>query len=290
MKNESFRISVIATIIQHDDQVLNAISNHFGSSKMAFSLPRAPKRYCRGSKFGSLTILDEITSGKFAAVFSCASDKGEKFALKEIRGSHSTAVGELLCVKEKLSNVHLVNLLETFSSQHGTLCFLMPYMRGCELFEMAGEIDASSALRITIGLSKAIRYLHRHQLVHRDCKPENVIVDEHAEAVLVDLGTVRAHGVTAMVHGTRAYLPPEEKGRKTHVVVPSLDAWSLGITICSVLLGEFVKSCADATQKASRRPHVAALICKAAVLLVRDVTDRRTVPQFLNELTDFESQ
>jgi len=82
----------------------------------------------------------------------------------------------------------------------------------------------------------ALEYLHNVNLIYRDLKPENVMIDSHGYVKLVDFGFVkRVANKTDTMVGTPAYMPPEMVGRKSYD--KTIDWWSLGILIYEMMSG-----------------------------------------------------
>jgi serine/threonine protein kinase len=83
-------------------------------------------------------------------------------------------------------------------------------------------------------LAAVLGYLHRHDWLHLDLKPDNVVVD-HGKAVLIDLSLAGRPGVGRPGAGTRGYLAPEQaRGRGLSAAT---DVWGLGMTLVEALSG-----------------------------------------------------
>ena len=80
-------------------------------------------------------------------------------------------------------------------------------------------------------------------MVHRDCKPENVLLRIRAECKLLDLGSMRPVGRRSSVQGTLPYMAPEARALfgGEHLPVPALDVWGLACTFCMALTGDIVR-------------------------------------------------
>ena len=121
-------------------------------------------------------------------------------------------------------------------------------------------------------------------LLHRDCKPENIIVQPSGACVLIDLGSLRPWGSVAAVEGTLAYMAPEARGQRTQKVLPSLDAWSLGATVSVAILGIAIRNSQEALRYAYRRKAHMGIIHAAARLMKKSMDQRDTIASFLSNL------
>jgi calcium/calmodulin-dependent protein kinase I len=116
---------------------------------------------------------------------------------------------------------------------------------GGELFDRIlekGRFTETDACRTIRSILSAIQYLHHHQIVHRDVKPENILYRtkaEDANVVLVDFGIARhlntEDEVLTNVCGSFGYAAPEILSKKGHG--KAVDLWSLGVITYTMLCG-----------------------------------------------------
>jgi serine/threonine protein kinase len=107
---------------------------------------------------------------------------------------------------------------------------------------------------IAIKLARAAAALHRAGIIHRDIKPDNVILEGNGSLKLIDLGVVRIPGLEEFppedVPGTPGYMAPElfgdEPGNE------ATDIYALGVTMFRAFTGEFPYGNADATSQPRR--------------------------------------
>ncbi|GAA3243883.1 serine/threonine-protein kinase [Actinocorallia longicatena] len=107
---------------------------------------------------------------------------------------------------------HVVRLLEYVENARAA-AIVMELVPGRPLREVLAERGAlrpEAALAVLAGALRGLADAHRAGIVHRDCKPDNVLLTERGQAKLLDFGiAVRAGTETASV-GTPAYMPPEQ--------------------------------------------------------------------------------
>jgi len=111
-----------------------------------------------------------------------------------------------------------------------------------QLADRNGPLPARRAIELALQVADALAFAHQAGLVHRDVKPQNVLVTEDGEAKVTDFGIARSldveHGVTqtGTVLGTSNYLSPEQARGQT--VTPATDVYSLGVVLYELLTGE----------------------------------------------------
>src|SRR4029077_12624009 len=111
-----------------------------------------------------------------------------------------------------------------------------------ELVLRSGRLPGRRALELALAIADGLSFAHEHGLVHRDVKPQNVLLSEEGEVKVTDFGIARSlhveHGVTqtGTVLGTGEYLAPEQASGKG--VSPATDVYSLGVVLFELLAGD----------------------------------------------------
>jgi len=203
---------------------------------------------------------DMLGEGRFSQVFSATRAK-QQYALKAVNiatlEEDEEAVEALVQETTALRRAyaaagkHVPKLHEVVQTPE-TLYVVMDQVQGCELFEMLdqGALSEASARRITAQLLSALAGLHRQNVVHRDVKPENLMVSDvddpgKCRLVMIDFGyaaweDAAAGGLTELA-GSPEYAAPEVlawldgSGDPYH---KSCDMWSVGVTAYVLLSGE----------------------------------------------------
>ena len=158
-----------------------------------------------------------------------------------------------------LSHPHIVTVIDA-GEDEGAPYIVFEYVDGETLKERirsVGRLPVPEAVAYAIEIGRALSCAHSHRLVHRDVKPQNVLIDPDGRAKVTDFGIARsleAQGLTATgrVLGTTDYVSPEQA--LGHQVTEQSDIYSLGIVLYEMLTGETPFS-AD-TQVAVAMKHV----------------------------------
>jgi serine/threonine protein kinase len=110
-----------------------------------------------------------------------------------------------------------------------------------EILDEEGRLPVARALEIAIQVARGLGFAHEHGLVHRDVKPQNVILNGDGRAKVTDFGIARSldvQGVTqsGAVLGTSNYIAPEQASGRP--VDRTTDVYSLGVVLFELLTGE----------------------------------------------------
>src|SRR5918997_339382 len=159
----------------------------------------------------------------------------------------------------RLNHPHVVTVIDA-GEDDGAPYIVFEYVEGETLKERIrrlGRLPVAEAVAYAIDIGRALESAHAHRLVHRDVKPQNVLIDPDGRAKVTDFGIARsleAQGLTATgrVLGTTDYVSPEQA--LGHEVTGQSDVYSLGVVIYEMLTGE-VPFRAD-TQVAVAMKHV----------------------------------
>jgi serine/threonine-protein kinase len=185
-------------------------------------------------------IVRELGHGGMATVYLAEDIKHHRnVAIKILRADLSLGPQRFLKEIELtagLQHPHIVPLFDSGSAD-GTLYFVMPYIEGESLrarLEREQPLPIDDAVRIATEVADALDYAHRHGVIHRDVKPENVLLHD-GHALVADFGIAmaveQAAGqrltATGVSLGTPQYMSPEQLSAD-RTIDARTDIFSLG--------------------------------------------------------------
>jgi eukaryotic-like serine/threonine-protein kinase len=193
---------------------------------------------------GRFRIEERIGSGGFGTVYRAWDERLQRpVAVKVIDPEH----GALRVTREaqavaRLGHRNIATLYE-LASDGDRAILVSELIEGATLRDLGRRGALTDRLVAEVGADSAAALAHAHRagVVHRDVKPENILVNPDGEAKLVDFGIARIAGeqtltATGAVVGTLAYMAPEQAdGLRPG---PSADVYSLAITLYECLCGE----------------------------------------------------
>ncbi len=176
-----------------------------------------------------------------------------------------------------ISHPNIAHIYE-FGESDGRYFLAMEYVEGKTLRELLKEnsVNPSSALEITVQIADALAATHRRGIVHRDVKPENIIVTENGLVKILDFGLAKLNSppsqngkvlasletMPGLIIGTTAYMSPEQvRGQPLDT---RTDLWSLGVLLFEMLSGE-----RPFTGETPGDIHAAILLKDAPLLTIR---------------------
>jgi serine/threonine-protein kinase len=144
----------------------------------------------------------------------------------------------------QLSHPNIVTVIDRVDD-HGRQFIVFEYVEGetlKQLIEREAPLAVDRAVELVLEIAGALEFAHRQNLVHRDVKPQNVLVNSRGEVKVTDFGIARSleieHGITetGTMLGTSDYLSPEQA--RGIAATPASDIYSLGVVLYELLTGE----------------------------------------------------
>jgi len=195
----------------------------------------------------SFIIRETLGTGTFGRVrlVSFKIDSIEHFfALKMLKKSEIIKLKQVEHIKaeknilSQISHPFIVNLYTSFQDEKN-LYMLQEYVIGGELFSQlrkVGRFSNDTSRFYAAEIVLALEYLHERQIVYRDLKPENLLIDKDGHLKITDFGFAKyVEDRTWTLCGTPEYLAPEIIQSKGHG--KAVDWWALGILVYEMLAG-----------------------------------------------------
>jgi serine/threonine protein kinase len=199
---------------------------------------------------GRYRVLDLLGEGGMGLVYAAVHiDLDKRFAVKLIRPELARSPGledvfrnEARAVS-RLGHPNIVDVSDFGRAEDGSLFMVMEYLQGESLrarLERVRVVPQERALRILLQVAQALSAAHAAGVVHRDVKPDNVLLTRRAEeddfAKVLDFGVAYAlGGPQGAVCGTPQYMPPEQASGGAHD--HRVDIFAFGVMAYETLTG-----------------------------------------------------
>ncbi len=203
-----------------------------------------------GDVIGNHRIISALGEGGMARVYVAHDEQlARKVALKVLPPAHADDEARARFLREAhaLARVQHKNVVQVYASgTHGDTAWMsLELVIGDALTALVGAVDEESALALCAQAARGLAAAHAQGVVHRDIKPDNLILDGNSTLRVIDFGVafmvddgVRTGGFrtqTGVAVGTPHFMAPEQaRGER---VDAKTDAWGLGATLYALLDG-----------------------------------------------------
>jgi len=208
------------------------------------------KELAPGSTFAKrYQIIEELGKGGMGRVYKVLDKEiGEKVALKLLNPEIAAESKTIERFRNELKTARQIshkNVCRMYhlSKEEGAPYIIMEYVRGEDLknmIRMMGRLSPGQAVSIAKQACEGLSEAHRLGVVHRDLKPQNIMIDRNGDVKIMDFGiarTLRAKGITGegVMIGTPEYMSPEQtEGKEAD---ERADIYALGIVLFEMLTG-----------------------------------------------------
>jgi tRNA A-37 threonylcarbamoyl transferase component Bud32/tetratricopeptide (TPR) repeat protein len=221
---------------------------------------------------GPYRLKDLLGRGGMGSVYSAERTDGEvsqRVAVKLLRPGSDDPHSRKRFLAERqilaaLSHPNIARLLDAGHRTDGQPYLVMEYVEGKPIDQYAQGLNLRHKLRLFLKVCGAVAYLHRNLVVHRDLKPQNLLVTKEGEPKLLDFGIAKMlelgtdSTVTSMRMLTPDYASPEQVNGSS--VTTATDIYSLGALLYRLLTGvsahKFERTSAEA---------ITAVICEGKI-------------------------
>ncbi|KOM34342.1 hypothetical protein LR48_Vigan02g049200 [Vigna angularis] len=192
-------------------------------------------------------VIELVGEGSFGKVYKGRrKHTGQTVAMKFIMKHGKTEkdihnLRQEIEILRKLKHENIIQMLDSFESPQ-EFCVVTEFAQG-ELFEILEDdkcLPEGQVQAIAKQLVKALHYLHSNRIIHRDMKPQNILIGAGSVVKLCDFGFARAMSTNTVVlrsiKGTPLYMAPElvREQPYNHTV----DLWSLGVILYELFVGQ----------------------------------------------------
>eukprot|EP01038_Epipyxis_sp_PR26KG_P006132 gene6132-8455_t len=192
-------------------------------------------------------VLEHIGEGSFGKVYKARrKNTGFSVAMKFINkhGKSEKDIKNLrqeIGILRKLNHENIILMFDAFETDRD-FCVVTEYAQG-ELFDILQDdqrLPEKTVQQIAKQLVKALHYLHSNRIIHRDMKPQNVLIGSNGRIKLCDFGFARAMSsntiVLTSIKGTPLYMSPELVKEQPYDATS--DLWSLGVILFELYVGQ----------------------------------------------------
>ena len=212
-----------------------------------------------GSQIGPYKLLEQIGEGGFGVVFMAEQQRPvrRRVALKVIKPGMDTrqVIARFEAERQALAlmdHPNIARVLDAGATESGRPYFVMELVRGIPLSEFCDQnrLTVGERLELFITVCHAVQHAHQKGIIHRDIKPNNVLVTLHdgtPVAKVIDFGVAKATGQQltektlftsfAQMIGTPLYMSPEQAEMSGLDVDTRSDIYSLGVVLYELLTG-----------------------------------------------------
>ena len=241
----------IDDLLQGDSRHRDALRERiFSEATRLLSVSRS------GEKVGAYTLEQEIGHGGMGTVYlaSRSDDAFEKHvAIKILRNKLASHDDQARFKAERqnlayMEHANIARLLDGGECQDGTPYLVMEYVAGKPINEYVrqAQLDLTACIKLFLPVCEAVQYAHRHQVLHCDIKPNNILVSQDGTAKLVDFGISRLlapqpqvnkidHHIDPALALTPAYASPEQRAGET--LSERSDIYTLAMVLYEIITG-----------------------------------------------------
>ena len=199
----------------------------------------SPGQYILGGSL-NLEVLGKLGEGGFGTIYK-VQGRDSIYAAKVSNCLRLEDVHEEFATLSEISHVNIIHVLEKLPEG-----YLMVYCPNDldHLIKNSGPVKLETCFDISLGIARAVVYIHSQYLAHLDIKPSNILLTESGSPKLADFGgsmyfrkldgTLRLLNHTA---GTFGYAPPEMLDFKSGISMARMDSWCLGATFFEMMTG-----------------------------------------------------
>jgi serine/threonine protein kinase len=202
-------------------------------------------------RLGRLQLRDKLGSGAFATIYRAFDPLLERDVTLKVfhtdRAECSKDFAHFSTEAKALARLRHPQIVPIYDAgSEGAYHYIaMEFIEGRTLADALSEgpLNPRQSAQIVIDIAQALAYAHGLDIVHRDVKPSNIVLDARGVAHLIDFGLAHRPGAPGegdqggRIRGTPAYLAPEQARGNHDAPSPANDQYSLGVVLYELLCG-----------------------------------------------------
>lgn len=244
-----------------------------------------------GQRISNFQIVKELGAGGMGTVYQAKDLRLNRYVAIKMLHSHITNHSNIYkrfqneaMISAQINHPHVTTLLD-FIEENGRSYLIMEYVDGSaldELLQSNGPLDEKQCLDICIQMLKGLSEAHQLNILHRDLKPGNIMVNKKGFVKIMDFGIARMSSATRItaqnkVIGTAEYIAPEIYLGKEPTKVS--DLYSIGIILYEMLSGDVLfKAESDASliyQVVNSKPKIKLTgVSSELVAIIKKLTNK----------------
>ncbi|MFK8114740.1 MAG: protein kinase [Rubripirellula sp.] len=199
-------------------------------------------------QIGKFRVKRELGRGAFGSVYLAYDDELDRYvAIKVAHVADPKVQARLRTEAAKLAKVESLGILPVYQigeTDEGRVYLVTKYIQGLTLREVLqrGPLSPARATELTREIAMALDPAHRLDILHRDLKPDNILIEEDGRPWIADFGLAisedEQRAGRRKLAGTPPYMPPEQIQGRIDFMDPRSDIWALGVMYYEMLCGK----------------------------------------------------